>query len=251
MCIKLLLGRYRADVGLVAFLLSLSSMGRSENRDPPQKKIHIKQIAPAVSEESRKRRRDAGDVDDREQEQMPRSMRYRSSKKFSVLAEIGLVNILGFGSGVVGGYFLNPQQMVEGELFAASFGFMEEGFKSVTILGRGRWFLGNSFNLSAGAGLRQYSVVNSSWLSSANRKSNFSASEIAIDGQLGNRWQIGAFTIGCDWVGFMTALATLSTSESHEDGVSESDKESRRSSFDDRRKSLMLYLTRFQIGAAF
>jgi hypothetical protein len=119
-----------------------------------------------------------------------------------------------------------------------------------------KWFLGNSFYLQGGAGLRQMQATDSSVFFSSlvvadTYKSTFSSSYAIGEIGLGNRWQFSNFTIGCDWVGYAVPLAKLSSSESFTGPITESQKASDRDNFDKRSSEGNLMLLRFHLGVSF
>lgn len=71
-------------------------------------------------------------------------------------------------------------------------------------------YLGNSFYANAGLG---YRVVSDETTDKASKmiKVERKGRSIGIDTSIGNRWQFGALSVGCDWIGFFHPLQNTRT----------------------------------------
>lgn len=177
----------------------------------------------------------------------------RQGKKGVVLAEIGLIDVVHFGSGIQVGYFLTPRLMLEADYMQASFSLFGYESKVNVATARTKWFVGNSFYVQGGAGLRQLSAVDdvSAFIGTDSYRTSFASSYLVGEVGIGNRWQFDSFTIGCDWVGYLVPLAKLSSSESFSGNESEATKDDDRKNFTSQSENGNLLLVRFHLGWAF
>ena len=145
----------------------------------------------------------------------------------SVLGEVGLIDFLGFGVGGRVSMILSPALTIEAGYLYSQFALFGYSREAALLSARAKWFLGNSFYLTGGAGYRDNTVSERNVeYDDANRVSIPSVrahTQEAITAELGigNQWQFSGFTIGCDWVGLSQPVATLS-SEVTVDGEPES-----------------------------
>ena len=123
--------------------------------------------------------------------------------RFTVLAESGatLAVFAYVGYGVTMGGFIDRDKMVELNYFNAAFSG-QASRQSISLLSsRLRWFLGHSFNLGLGAGVRQLQFGKSAEIDHTGVIYRGSGSSAIIGGMVGNRWQWGHVHFGCDWLG--------------------------------------------------
>ena len=123
--------------------------------------------------------------------------------KFTVLAETGatMAVFAYVGHGVNIGRFIDRDKMVELSYFNAKFSG-QASRQSISLLSsRLRWFLGNSFNLGLGAGVRHLEFGRSTEIDQTGVIYRGTGSSALIGGTLGNRWQWGHTSFGCDWLG--------------------------------------------------
>lgn len=177
-----------------------------------------------------------------------RSEDYRRDKVGVVLVEMGLINVLHFGTGLQGGVFLDDDTIIAADLFSARFDFLGKS-QVTTETVRLHRFVSNSFYLVGGAGLRQSVTEAYSWRKSD--QSTFRANHFVGEFALGNRWQMKQFTIGCDWFGLTGQLVKISSSESHDDDVSVNTRDSRKHDFDSQNENVNIQLVRFHLGFVF
>ncbi len=178
------------------------------------------------------------------------SWKQRDGKNWSVLAGMGLLDVTYFGKGIQFGKFLDPDTIAEIEVFDYVYDHGEGSSQLTTETARVRFFVGNSFNLVAGAGLRQSKSDVYKW-SDHDVQSHFRSNSIITEVSLGNRWQFSNFTLGVDWFGLMGPLAKFSSSTSHDADVSDSSRESRSTEFNDGNNRLRYSFVKLQLGAAF
>ena len=190
---------------------------------------------------------------DDEQPVKKNSTENRKGKTAVVLAEIGLVDLLHSGVGAQVGYFLSPKLMLEADYLHASFSFL--GYQSNVNVAtvRTKLFVGNSFYVQGGLGIRNLESVDDSLslFGTDSYNSTFTSSYLVGEIGIGNRWQFSAFTIGCDWVGYLVPVAKLSSSEKFSGTVSETTKADDRQTFDKQSENGNLLLVRFHLGWAF
>ena len=105
------------------------------------------------------------------------------------------------GHGVNIGRFIDRDKMVELSYFNAKFSG-QASRQSISLLSsRLRWFVGNSFNLGLGAGVRHLEFGRSTEIDQTGVIYRGTGSSALIGGTLGNRWQWGHTSFGCDWLG--------------------------------------------------
>lgn len=127
--------------------------------------------------------------------------------------ETGIITSLG---GVVG-WYLEPDDILSLEIKKLTY-FVSGDYGSTldsTLVGvHYKHFLGNSFYVKGGLDHHGFRAGSSRVSSSATR--DYSEGRLlAAVFAIGNQWQIGAFTIGCDWGGVMLPLSkTLSREDS-------------------------------------
>ncbi len=123
--------------------------------------------------------------------------------KFTVLAEAGatMAVFAYVGHGVNIGGFIDRDKMVDLSYFNAKFSG-QASRQSISLLSsRLRWVLGDSFNLGLGAGVRQLQFGKSAEIDHRGVIYRGTGSSALIGGTLGNRWQWGHTSFGCDWLG--------------------------------------------------
>jgi hypothetical protein len=181
--------------------------------------------------------------------QRPSSAEMRQGKEFGVVAEIGLVNVFAFGSGIRGMMYLDSNRLIEAGFFQAEFSFLGYATKYQMIEGRYKHIVGNSFYYFAGVASQTVTSTKPDFFESEG--SELSATHLAAEGGIGNHWSWSGFTMGCDWVGLAYPLVELASSESFPDDGKEEDIESDRDSFDEQASGANLMNVRFYLGMHF
>jgi hypothetical protein len=134
----------------------------------------------------------------------------------SLLGESGLVDILQAGYGARAAFILNPRYTLELGYLQSDFHFFSLEYHTHLASSRLKMFLGNTFYVLAGLGYASINAANSYYVSSSSAGSSrvtdvsYETNLLIGEVALGNQWQWSNFTLGCDWVGFLTPLAKLS-----------------------------------------
>lgn len=181
------------------------------------------------------------------------------------------VNLMGVGpsltgtGGLIGAYFLSPDQLILVELTSGSLGAgtnvdddkvgSDYDITSKSIGVHYKQFTGNSFYFRAGGDFRsmnyKYSFTSANPADSSNME--FSGTSFALNFQIGNQWQWDNFTLGCDWVGVSIPVTSKVTEDRFvSNGIYSSID---RKQYNDDSKALVesshLNLLRFYLGASF
>lgn len=101
-------------------------------------------------------------------------------------------------------------------------------FETLLSEARLKWFAGNSFYLNLGAGREEAHWDHGiAWGHSDEANADFKA-KVTTTGAvvaLGNMWQHGAFTIGCDWFGLYLPMTTSEFEFTEGDGYNQASRE--------------------------
>jgi hypothetical protein len=119
------------------------------------------------------------------------------------------------------------------------------------IGGHYKQFVSNSFYFKTGLDYSRVDFKYDFKISSTNRTTSFDGDALIASFTIGNQWQWQNFTLGADWIGLSSPLASRINNQSISSSASETDKKE----FEDDKK---MYLTggsftalRFYIGASF
>lgn len=244
---------YFARILAFAVVLSgFSEIATAQEKSEDSKEEATEQKAPPKKSRREKRReRDESHENDGNHGRIY-SSDLRKENRFTILAEMGLLQYIHFGRGIQAGYFLTPDSVAELDVVTSEFQLLGQNSEINVGTLRYKSFVGNSLFLQGGLGIRETRRDDVSGIySGKNNESHFSAKQIVAEFGLGNRWQFGHFTMGCDWVGLLQPIAKISSSESFDSEVSETAKDSRRSDFENMTSRGTVLLVRFHLGAAF
>lgn len=187
----------------------------------------------------------------------------RERSRGLLLAEVGMANSPVVTGAATVGVFLSRNQLVEAS-YASGVKVDDSSRYSVDLaLVRLKSFIGNSFYLNFGAGARRTEAEAVSGydrtlgLTELDLQDQTSATHLVGEFSLGNRWQFGNFTMGCDWIGIAMPFYEISRREELDKGYA------KRGAYDDDevdeerkdRKEFVegsgLELLRFSLGVAF
>ena len=179
----------------------------------------------------------------------------RAGKSFTVAAGLQLIDFLHFGTGLKGGFYLDEDSLLELNYATGTFGFLGADSKYTFVTADFHRFVGNSFYLFAGGGIRDYEEKNDSFgfiksSSLPDRKTTFSRRSSVAELGLGNRWQFDTFTLGCDWLSYAVPLSTMSSKSKYEGDFTDSEKSTRQSSFNSHAKKSTFTAVRFYLGVS-
>jgi hypothetical protein len=186
------------------------------------------------------------------------SEHHRLDKKWTFNAQlVGIGPSYATQRGLVGGYFLNRNMVVQaevmgGELYSES---IVNAWSSGSLDVDGRSFgahfkhyVGNSFYYRAGLDWRSLKYRFADTFSGTSGQ--FDGTSLAVTFNIGNQWQWSNFTLGCDWVGLSVPLSKSFKNELLVTGTSYDAND-----FDEDKELLVsktnLNLVRFYIGASF
>lgn len=136
----------------------------------------------------------------------------------TVVGEIGLIEFPQFGYGVRAAFILSPRFQMEMGIAHSAFDFLGYEYKSDLAWTRAKWFAGNSFYVTGGLGVRMLEAITPRYDFKVDTgfetstAASYERTSLMGDLAIGNQWQFSSFTIGCDWAGIMSPLATLSES---------------------------------------
>lgn len=160
---------------------------------------------------------------------------------------------------LAGAYYKFSKELVGEVSFATggySLKFGGNGVKSdrTHIAFGSRYFLGDSFNFSGGFAYDMISNQTSydEFTEEGNTyvKLDSSIHQLEAEIGLGNRWQIGSFVLGCDWIGVGLPLAQLSKSVSSNEGAKQLGKVDEFES-DSKKQSKMMSLHFLKVDAGY
>jgi hypothetical protein len=177
---------------------------------------------------------------------------FRQDKQASAVVELlGFAPLL--GAGLAGGYYLNPDNLLELSYHKAELDFaIIKISTTLTELRLKHWF-GNSFYLNGGVGLRTVEGEASlePILGEEDISSTVSASSIGATIAIGNRWQWEYFTIGCDWIGEFLPVAKTEAEVTDSSDAAEDDVEEAKGDANDLALTNSSMALRFYLGASF
>src|SRR5690606_28780744 len=121
------------------------------------------------------------------------------------------------------------------------------------IEARAKFFVGNSFYLTGGAGQRTFTFT--SELTPLDGGPEFSAeakaTTLGATFAIGNQWQWDYFTLGLDWIGYFLPISQSGDSEVVFPGVVEDDLKELNDSLEELGKTPNLQVLRIYLGIAF
>jgi hypothetical protein len=178
----------------------------------------------------------------------------REGKTFIVAGGVQLINFLHFGTGLKAGVFLDEDSLIEFNYATGTLRFLGDDTKYTFFTADFHQFVGNSFYLFGGAGIRDFEKVNTSYkfLASSNRdsKTTFSRRSSVAELGLGNRWQFETLTLGCDWLSYALPISTMSSSGKYEGEFTESEKSKEQSDFNTQANRGTFTAVRFYLGVS-
>lgn len=156
-------------------------------------------------------------------------------------------------SGARFGYFINQDLVAEAGFSTggASIGDFKADKKIIEL--KAKKFFGNSFYIDGGLGYEtwdvRYPVAISDTLTET-RKLKGNVQNTGLEFHIGNQWQWGGFTLGCDWVGYFLSLSS-STSFKSDAGVSDQKKKEEEKDVKETFAGSSAHVTRLYLGWAF
>lgn len=168
----------------------------------------------------------------------------REGKKAWVGAE--LIGLTFFPvSGVRGGYFVNPDLVVQGAYATgeATLGSLKFT-KTVAEVGA-KQFFGNSFYVDGNLAYENFAIDTEIGTASAKG----SVTSTGLSAHIGNQWQWDGFTMGCDWLGYFAALS--SEAKMKGSSVADDELEEEEKNASENLGGGSIHLTRFYLGWAF
>jgi len=156
----------------------------------------------------------------------------RIGKKFSVVAQLFGAGPSNSGSqGLSASYFLsrNTQVLIEAMGNSSNVGFWGSRYEVKTNSAgvHLKHFTGNSFYLRTGIDYRTVDYkynYNSIFGSDYYVKRSFKGNSLAAALAIGNQWQWGNFTLGCDWIGLSAPVASTVYDEKLEGNIDSYDR---------------------------
>ncbi len=156
------------------------------------------------------------------------SAQNRVGKNVQTTAEIVGIGPSGVaGGGLNVGFFLSPDSILQLELHGGKTKndgvwiswdeddvLTKEGFSAGLNL---KYFPGNSFYIKGGANYRQFKLKETTgmWFSNDVVTREFKGESVALGFSVGNQWQFGNFTLGCDWFGVQVPVSSRVYDESY------------------------------------
>ncbi|RYZ77100.1 MAG: hypothetical protein EOP05_02980 [Proteobacteria bacterium] len=182
------------------------------------------------------------------------SAQNRVGKSFTITGQpIGITTTALLISGVNLGFSLAPNTLIWVDLLGNLNDNFESDYKTkVFSLGVSlKQFLGNSFYLKGGLEHRTVSRDYDSFFSgSFDEQWGYKGSSTGVSFGLGNQWQIGHFTIGCDWIGVILPISHTRKDEYVSVAQSGSSADLQEDS-DEALKDTRVNLLHFYLGASF
>lgn len=149
------------------------------------------------------------------------SAQNRVGKNMQTTAEIVGIGPSGVaGGGVNVGFFLSPDSILQIELHGGKTkndglmialdeddSLIKEGFSAGLNY---KYFPGNSFYIKGAASYRQFKLKETTgmWFSNEITTREFKGESVAAGISIGNQWQFGNFTLGCDWFGIQLPVSS-------------------------------------------
>ena len=177
---------------------------------------------------------------------------YRMHQKYQITYQaFGLTVSPVSAKGLNAGFFIDRNSLVQFEGSTGKTSWFFYDIEAATLGLHYKHFLGNSFYINAGADYRKVRISNPHFFDLfASNKDLGEAESIAASFAIGNQWQWQNFTLGCDWIGLMVPVVTLST---HYDstGLNATDKNDLDKAWDDVARAGSAMLLRFYFGFSF
>ena len=137
------------------------------------------------------------------------------------------------GYTIAGGYNFSHKVTVEGTFDSASLNLLNiYKYDRLRVGALGHYFTANSFHLTGGFVFEKFTsgtiggAVNESGITLVDNAFTADISQMQIQIGLGNRWNIGRFVIGSEWVGYSRPLFNLSETFNRIEAYSDIDFES-------------------------
>jgi hypothetical protein len=144
----------------------------------------------------------------------------RVNKQFELMLSLG-INFSDAGAGVTAGYYLNPNSIIEAELFTSeddskdevnnSYKYSNVNFRQTTdsFSANLKYFTANSFYIRPGLFYVDYQYKSEGYLFG---DADITRKDLGVSFAIGNQWQWENFTIGCEWIGIQAGVLNLSKS---------------------------------------
>lgn len=156
-------------------------------------------------------------------------------------------------SGARVGYFIDQDFIAEAGFSTGSASIGDyKADKSIVEI-KAKKFFGNSFYVDGGLGYESWNVsypVSINDTSFETRKLKGTVQNTGLEFHVGNQWQWGGFTLGCDWVGYFLSLST-STSFKGDSSVSAEKKKEEEKDVEKKFAGSSPHVTRLYLGWAF
>lgn len=114
-------------------------------------------------------------------------------------------------AGVNAGIYIDRNSLIEAQFSHGTVSYLFFDIEATTFGVNYKHFFSNSFYARMGGAYRKILLKNA-WFLFSNRTISEvgSVESLAADLAIGNQWQWQNFTLGCDWIGYMAPIATLS-----------------------------------------
>lgn len=202
-------------------------------------------------------------IDETNKEEMPKvpkveddsSRGNRVGKTAAVVAELGFAIAPLPSFGFTGSYFVMSDLLAEFNYVAGGLAIddVDVGWSYMGV--RAKWFVGNSFYLNLGYGLRTFDfstkVTATQNNISAQATAEAEAKTSGLDFAIGNQWQWDTMTLGCDWIGYYNPISSSGDSKVEVNGVSPTETEDLNDILEQLGDTPNLQLLRFYVGVAF
>jgi len=141
-------------------------------------------------------------------DETPKNDEARADDSVAINGGVYLYNVLGIGMGAQLGVYASPSTLIEADVLSGVAVFPDAPQSNSFSLGI-RQFVSPSFNVRAALRYRKLRTEKWFWDFDETYDEYLEQWDVGFDIALGNRWQIGSFTIGADWFGIYSPLVTL------------------------------------------
>ncbi|MCX6130217.1 MAG: hypothetical protein NTX25_14285 [Proteobacteria bacterium] len=156
---------------------------------------------------------DLNNQEDKSDEPVKKNSRYnRSQRKFSLLLGAGIAD--GASGRMMADLYLSRDLHLDFEIRNAT-EFVDGVTKTLFLTSHLKYFVGNSFYISAGPGYsksvanKNESVYGSTLSDDYKSHTEILLDDMGLEASIGNQWQWNHFTLGVDWVGNYLPLSQL------------------------------------------
>ncbi|MGE3758017.1 MAG: hypothetical protein AB7H97_09680 [Pseudobdellovibrionaceae bacterium] len=191
------------------------------------------------------------------EEEKPRTAGENAPQFMAVAQVVGIGPISGSSTGLSLGIFVTPRSILSIDYLnirysSLYFSFLDKYEISGDSIGLGyKYFVGRSFYTKATANYRYTSYKREDdWLSD-DYQTRFKAVTYEVGFAIGNQWQIGNFTLGCDWFGFAQPLSSKISNEYFSDGATNYDLNRHEDDQKTLTKNINFKAVQFYLGATF